>query len=82
MALVIPLTFQDHVRHALDGLPPEIVRKLENVAVVVEDEHPEEPTSTACSRAAATTCPTGSRSTGSRSRGTSPTRTSSSTRSG
>ena len=31
------------MRRALDSLPPEIARQLENVAVVVEDEHPEEP---------------------------------------
>jgi predicted Zn-dependent protease with MMP-like domain len=37
------LTFEDHVRRALDSLPPEIARRLENVAVVVADEHPEEP---------------------------------------
>ena len=37
------MTFDDHVRHALDSLPPEIARRLENVAVVVEDEHPEDP---------------------------------------
>jgi predicted Zn-dependent protease with MMP-like domain len=37
------LTFEDHVRTALDALPPEIRRGLENVAVVVEDEHPEDP---------------------------------------
>jgi predicted Zn-dependent protease with MMP-like domain len=35
--------FEEHVRAALDDLPPEIVRALENVAVVVEDEHPDEP---------------------------------------
>jgi predicted Zn-dependent protease with MMP-like domain len=35
--------FDDHVRAALDSLPPEIARALENVAVVVEDEHPEDP---------------------------------------
>ena len=35
--------FEDHVRAALDALPPEIARGLENVAVVVEDESPEEP---------------------------------------
>jgi predicted Zn-dependent protease with MMP-like domain len=35
--------FDDHVRAALDSLPPDLARKLENVAVVVEDEHPEEP---------------------------------------
>jgi predicted Zn-dependent protease with MMP-like domain len=36
-------TFQDHVRRALDGLPPEFAAALENVAVVVEAEHPEDP---------------------------------------
>ena len=36
-------TFHEHVRAALDSLPPEISRKLQNVAVVIEDEHPEEP---------------------------------------
>jgi predicted Zn-dependent protease with MMP-like domain len=35
--------FEDHVRAALDSLPPQIARALENVAVVVEDENPEEP---------------------------------------
>jgi predicted Zn-dependent protease with MMP-like domain len=37
------LTFEDHVRSALDALPPGLQRGLENVAVVVEDEHPEDP---------------------------------------
>ena len=37
------LTFDEHVRRALDAVPPEIARKLENVAVVVEEEHPEDP---------------------------------------
>jgi predicted Zn-dependent protease with MMP-like domain len=37
------MTFEDHVRVALDSLPPDIAAALENVAVVVEDEHPEEP---------------------------------------
>jgi predicted Zn-dependent protease with MMP-like domain len=36
------LTFEDHVRRALDSLPAEIAQKLENVAVVIEDEHPED----------------------------------------
>ena len=36
-------SFRDHVRAALDSLPPDIARALENVAVVVEDEHPEDP---------------------------------------
>jgi len=37
------LTFEEHVRRALDSVPAEIARRLDNVAVVVEDEHPEEP---------------------------------------
>jgi predicted Zn-dependent protease with MMP-like domain len=36
------MTFEDHVRRALDSLPPELARGLENVAVVVEDENPDE----------------------------------------
>jgi predicted Zn-dependent protease with MMP-like domain len=36
-------TFEEHVRAALDSLPPELARALENIAVVVEDEHPEDP---------------------------------------
>jgi predicted Zn-dependent protease with MMP-like domain len=35
--------FEDHVRRALDTLPPEVTAKLENVAVVVEDENAEDP---------------------------------------
>ena len=31
------------MRAALDELPPELARALENVAVVVEDEHPDDP---------------------------------------
>ena len=37
------MSFEDHVRRALDSVPPEIARKLENVAVVIEEEHPQEP---------------------------------------
>ena len=37
------MTFDDHVRAALDSLPPEIARALRNVAVVVEDENTEDP---------------------------------------
>jgi predicted Zn-dependent protease with MMP-like domain len=37
------LSFEDHVRHALDSLPPEIAARLKNVAVVVEDEHADDP---------------------------------------
>ncbi len=36
------MAFEDHVRAALDELPPELARALQNVAVVVEDEHPED----------------------------------------
>jgi predicted Zn-dependent protease with MMP-like domain len=35
--------FEEQVRQALDELPPELARGLENVVVVVEDENPEEP---------------------------------------
>ena len=37
------MTFEEHVQAALDNLPPEFAAALENVAVVVEDEHPDEP---------------------------------------
>jgi predicted Zn-dependent protease with MMP-like domain len=37
------VTFDEHVQAALDNLPPEFAAALENVAVVVEDEHPDEP---------------------------------------
>jgi predicted Zn-dependent protease with MMP-like domain len=37
------MDFEDHVRAALEGLPPELATALENVAVVVEDESPDEP---------------------------------------
>jgi predicted Zn-dependent protease with MMP-like domain len=37
------LTFEDHVRAALDELPPNIADALRNVAVVVEEENPEDP---------------------------------------
>jgi predicted Zn-dependent protease with MMP-like domain len=35
--------FEQHVRRALDALPPDLARGLENVAVVVEDENAQEP---------------------------------------
>jgi predicted Zn-dependent protease with MMP-like domain len=35
--------FEEHVRAALDSLPPELARGLENVAVVVEERNPDEP---------------------------------------
>jgi predicted Zn-dependent protease with MMP-like domain len=37
------LAFEEHVRRALDALPPDLARGLENVAVVVEDENAAEP---------------------------------------
>jgi predicted Zn-dependent protease with MMP-like domain len=39
----VALSFEDHVRRALDSLPPELARGLENVAIVVEDENSEDP---------------------------------------
>jgi predicted Zn-dependent protease with MMP-like domain len=37
------MDFDEHVRAALEGLPPELATALEKVAVVVEDESPDEP---------------------------------------
>ena len=37
------MSFDDVVRRALDSLPAEIAGRMENVAVVVEDENPEDP---------------------------------------
>jgi predicted Zn-dependent protease with MMP-like domain len=37
------MNFEAHVRRALDSLPPDVARRLENVAVVVEDENPDDP---------------------------------------
>ena len=36
------MTFENQVRTALDELPPHIAEALKNVAVVVEDENPED----------------------------------------
>ena len=36
-------TFEAHVQAALDELPPQIAKALTNVAVVIEDEDPEDP---------------------------------------
>ena len=38
-----PVTFDEHVRAALDELPAHLAAALENIAVVVEDENPEDP---------------------------------------
>jgi predicted Zn-dependent protease with MMP-like domain len=35
--------FEEHVRRALDTLPPELAKGLENVAVVIAEEDPEDP---------------------------------------
>jgi predicted Zn-dependent protease with MMP-like domain len=37
------MRFEDVVRQALDSLPPELAAGLRNVAVVVEDEDPDDP---------------------------------------
>jgi predicted Zn-dependent protease with MMP-like domain len=36
-------SFEEHVRRALDSLPTQLARALENVAVVVEDENADDP---------------------------------------
>lgn len=38
------MAFEDEVRRALDELPPELGKGLRNVAVLIEDERPGEPT--------------------------------------
>jgi predicted Zn-dependent protease with MMP-like domain len=37
------LTFEEHVQRALESLPDDLRRAMSNVAIVVEDENPEEP---------------------------------------
>jgi predicted Zn-dependent protease with MMP-like domain len=37
------MSFEDHVRNALDSLPPKLAAALDNVAVVIETENREEP---------------------------------------
>jgi predicted Zn-dependent protease with MMP-like domain len=37
------VSFEEHVRRALDELPPPLAKALENVAVVVEEEAPDDP---------------------------------------
>jgi predicted Zn-dependent protease with MMP-like domain len=37
------VTFEEHVRRALDELPPALAKALQNVAVVVEEEAPGDP---------------------------------------
>ena len=37
------MRFEQHVERALASLPPELAARLENVAVLVEDENPDDP---------------------------------------
>jgi predicted Zn-dependent protease with MMP-like domain len=37
------VTFEEHVRRALDELPPQLAKALRNVAVVVEEEAADDP---------------------------------------
>ena len=37
------MTFEDNVKAALDELPPDLAAALTNIAVVVEDENPDDP---------------------------------------
>jgi predicted Zn-dependent protease with MMP-like domain len=37
------LEFEEHVRRALESLPPDLRRAMSNVEIVVEDENPEDP---------------------------------------
>jgi predicted Zn-dependent protease with MMP-like domain len=37
------VSFEEHVRRALDSLPPQLAKALENVAVVVAEEDPNDP---------------------------------------
>jgi predicted Zn-dependent protease with MMP-like domain len=37
------LTFEEHVRTALDSLPPELRGAMSNVEIIVEDENSEDP---------------------------------------
>ena len=37
------MDFEDHVRAALESLPPDLRDAMSNVEIVVEDENPEDP---------------------------------------
>lgn len=37
------MSFEEHVRAALDSLPPHLAAALDNVALVIEEENREEP---------------------------------------
>ncbi len=36
-------SFEEHVRRALDSLPPRLREAVRNVGIVIEDEHPDDP---------------------------------------
>jgi predicted Zn-dependent protease with MMP-like domain len=37
------MTFEDHVRAALDELPPKLAAALQNLAIVIEEQDPNDP---------------------------------------
>ena len=37
------MTFDDHVKAALDSLPAGIASALDNIVLLIEDEHPDDP---------------------------------------
>jgi predicted Zn-dependent protease with MMP-like domain len=37
------LRFEEHVRRAVESLPPELRAAVRNVEITVEDEHPDDP---------------------------------------
>ncbi|HET7571054.1 MAG TPA: metallopeptidase family protein [Gaiellaceae bacterium] len=37
------MNFEEHVRNALDSLPPELRAAVRNLELSVEDEHPDDP---------------------------------------
>jgi predicted Zn-dependent protease with MMP-like domain len=37
------LAFDDHVKAALDSLPADIASALDNIVLLIEDEHPDDP---------------------------------------
>jgi predicted Zn-dependent protease with MMP-like domain len=37
------MRFEEHVQRALESLPPQLAAALDNVAILIEDEHPEDP---------------------------------------
>ena len=37
------MTFEEHVRAALESLPPDLRTAMSNVEIVVEDENPDDP---------------------------------------